>query len=99
MLFSVFAEEGQSINRSGSGTRLASLSRLPRTPVGNAFESAEDSDEDGTEHANEDDITYSNENVDAFAYMISVCLYVVSASYFKMCVLSVCSGTFEIQNV
>lgn len=96
MLFSVFAEEGQSINRSGSGTRLASLGRLPRTPVGNAFE---DSDEDGTEHANEDDITYSNENVDAFAYMISVCLYVVSASYFKMCVLSVCSGTFEIQNV
>ncbi|KAH9709332.1 AMP deaminase [Citrus sinensis] len=64
-------EEGQSINRSGSGTRLASLGRLPRTPVGNAFESAEDSDEDGTEHANEDDITYSNENVDAFAYMIS----------------------------
>ncbi|KAK9189045.1 hypothetical protein WN944_020450 [Citrus x changshan-huyou] len=61
-------EEGQSINHSGSGTRLVSLGRLPRTPVGNAFE---DSDEDGTEHANEDDITYSNENVDAFAYMIS----------------------------
>ncbi|KAH9773674.1 AMP deaminase [Citrus sinensis] len=61
-------EEGQSINRSGSGARLVSLGRLPRTPVGNAFE---DSDEDGTEHANEDDITYSNENVDAFAYMIS----------------------------
>ncbi|KAH9773675.1 AMP deaminase [Citrus sinensis] len=52
-------EEGQSINRSGSGARLVSLGRLPRTPVGNAFE---DSDEDGTEHANEDDITYSNEN-------------------------------------
>ncbi|KAH9709331.1 AMP deaminase [Citrus sinensis] len=49
-------------NDCGSGTRLASLGRLPRTPVGNAFESAEDSDEDGTEHANEDDITYSNEN-------------------------------------
>lgn len=64
-------EEGQSINHSGSGTRLTSLGRLPMTPVGNAFENAEDSDEDGTERANEDDITYNNENVDAFGYMIN----------------------------
>ncbi|KAJ7953738.1 AMP deaminase [Quillaja saponaria] len=56
----------------GHFTRLASVGRLaPRSPSGNAFESAEDSDEDGTELANGDGIPFNDEELGASAQLIS----------------------------
>ncbi|KAL5761882.1 hypothetical protein ACOSP7_018146 [Xanthoceras sorbifolium] len=65
--------EDQSINLRGSSTRLASVARLltPRSPGGNTFENAEDSDEEGTELANEDDIGFSYQNIGSSADFIN----------------------------
>ncbi|KAH0991516.1 hypothetical protein GBA52_002999 [Prunus armeniaca] len=59
--------EGQSVNHSGSNTRMTPIGRLmtPRSQAGNAFESIADSDEEGTEFANEDDDTFNYGNVDS----------------------------------
>ncbi|VVA27705.1 PREDICTED: AMP deaminase [Prunus dulcis] len=59
--------EGQSGNHSGSNTRMTPIGRLmtPRSQAGNAFESIADSDEEGTEFANEDDDTFNYGNVDS----------------------------------
>ncbi|OMO51645.1 hypothetical protein CCACVL1_29661 [Corchorus capsularis] len=58
--------ENQTFSHGGSTARLANYGRLmtPRSPGGNAFESAGDSDEEGTEPANEDDILFGDENID-----------------------------------
>ncbi|KAI9170510.1 hypothetical protein LWI28_029054 [Acer negundo] len=65
--------EDQSINLRGSSTRLASMGRLltPRSPGCNAFENVEDSDEDGTELANEVDIAFSYQKIDSSADFIN----------------------------
>ncbi|XP_021833062.1 AMP deaminase-like isoform X1 [Prunus avium] len=59
--------EGQSGNHPGSNTRMTPIGRLmtPRSQAGNAFESIADSDEEGTEFANEDDDTFNYGNVDS----------------------------------
>ncbi|KAK6252641.1 hypothetical protein QUC31_014361 [Theobroma cacao] len=58
--------ENQTFSRGVSSTRLATYGRLmtPRSPGGNAFESAGDSDEEGTEPGDEDDILFGDENID-----------------------------------
>ncbi|XP_021292923.1 probable AMP deaminase [Herrania umbratica] len=58
--------ESQTFSRGVSTTRLATYGRLmtPRSPGGNAFESAGDSDEEGTEPADEDDILCGDQNID-----------------------------------
>ncbi|XP_031247408.1 AMP deaminase-like, partial [Pistacia vera] len=61
--------EDQPFNRGGSSARLASVGilRTPRSPGGSGFENAEDSEDDGTELANEDDMDYSYEDIDSSA--------------------------------
>ncbi|XVF84817.1 hypothetical protein PTKIN_Ptkin17bG0069900 [Pterospermum kingtungense] len=61
--------ENQTFSHAGSTTRLATYGRLmtPRSPGGNAFESAGDSEEEGTEPADEDDILFGDENVNVSA--------------------------------
>lgn len=65
------------MNRRGSSARLASYGRMltPISPGGNALEN-DDSDDDGTEHANEDDIPFSYDNTDSSANFpnVSSCL-------------------------
>lgn len=65
--FWLFAGENQYVKRSGIGTRIVSVGRLvtPRSPAGNAFDNAGDSDEEGTELANEDDILFSYGYIDS----------------------------------
>lgn len=60
--------ENKSVNYSTSVTRMASIGRLntPRSPGGNAFGSEWDSDEEGTEY-NEDENIFVNENLDTSA--------------------------------
>lgn len=93
MLFSflLWTGEDHSLNRPGSSSRLASVGRLitPRSPGGNAFGNAEDSDEEGTELANEDDIIFSHETVDASSNIINVGSSVVLASYLMLNMLTV----------
>ncbi|CAB4264528.1 unnamed protein product [Prunus armeniaca] len=66
--------EGQSVNHSGSNTRMTPIGRLmtPRSQAGNAFESIADSDEEGTEFANEDDDTFNYGNVDSLDNTVTV---------------------------
>ncbi|KAJ0094328.1 hypothetical protein Patl1_16309 [Pistacia atlantica] len=61
--------EDQPFNRGGSSARLASVGilRTPRSPGGSGFENAEDSEDDGTELANEDDMDFSYEDIDSSA--------------------------------
>ncbi|XVE84922.1 hypothetical protein DITRI_Ditri17bG0050700 [Diplodiscus trichospermus] len=56
----------------GSTTRLATYGRhmTPRSPGGNAFESAGDSEEEGTEPADEDDL-FGDENIDGSANLLN----------------------------
>ncbi|KAK9277530.1 hypothetical protein L1049_007074 [Liquidambar formosana] len=65
-------EEDQPLDHSGSNTRVASVGRLttPRSAGVNAFESAGDSDEEGTEFANEEDILFGYGNIDSSASFI-----------------------------
>nr|DAD31136.1 TPA_asm: hypothetical protein HUJ06_009987 [Nelumbo nucifera] len=62
--FSACVGSNQSFSRSGSKMRLASLGRptTPRSPGGNAFESVEDSDEEGTElpYGEDNLVSYDN---------------------------------------
>ncbi|XVF02293.1 hypothetical protein REPUB_Repub04eG0163200 [Reevesia pubescens] len=64
--------ENQTFSHGGSTTRLATYGRLmtPRSPGGNAFESAGDSDDEGTEVADEHDILFGNENIDGSADLL-----------------------------
>ncbi|XP_021685397.2 AMP deaminase isoform X2 [Hevea brasiliensis] len=66
--------DNKSVNYSSSVTRMASFGRLniPRSPSANAFESEWDSDEEGTEYGNEDDITFIDGNMDSSANRINV---------------------------
>ncbi|XP_062160523.1 AMP deaminase-like [Alnus glutinosa] len=59
--------ENQYVKRSGIGSRIASVGRLvtPRSPGGNAFDSAGDSDEEATELANGDDILFNYGYIDS----------------------------------
>ncbi|XP_015575300.1 probable AMP deaminase [Ricinus communis] len=61
--------DNKSVNYSSSITRMASHSRLitPRSPGGAAFESMEDSDEEGTEYAIGDDTIFNNANMNSSA--------------------------------
>lgn len=61
--------ESKSANYSSSVTRMASIGRLvsPRSPGGNAFDSVGDSDEEATVFADEDDVTFSNGNMESSA--------------------------------
>ncbi|KAH7515857.1 hypothetical protein FEM48_Zijuj10G0071000 [Ziziphus jujuba var. spinosa] len=58
--------EDRSISRSGSHTMVGSVGRLvtPRSPGRNAFNVEEDSDDDRTELANEDDMFFNYGNID-----------------------------------
>ncbi|XP_037491964.1 probable AMP deaminase isoform X2 [Jatropha curcas] len=61
--------QNNSVNYCSSITRMASLGRLntPRSPGGNAFDSMGDSDEEETEFGTEDDVFFSNVNMDPSA--------------------------------
>ncbi|XP_065860899.1 probable AMP deaminase [Euphorbia lathyris] len=60
--------ETKSANYSSSVTRMASLGRLtPRSPGANAFDSTGDSDEETTVFADEDDVLFSNGNMESSA--------------------------------
>ncbi|XP_022775984.1 AMP deaminase-like isoform X5 [Durio zibethinus] len=65
--------ESQTFSHCSSTTRLASYGRLmtPRSPGGNAFESAGDSDEEGTEPADGDEILFGDENIDISADLLN----------------------------
>lgn len=73
--------EGQSGNHPGSNTRMTPIGRLmtPRSQAGNAFESIADSDEEGTEFANEDDDTFNYGNVDSLDNTVTVRVSVILA--------------------
>lgn len=59
----------------------------PRSPGGNAFESAGDSEEEGTEPADEDDILFGDENIDVSADLSNVS---VSGSSFLFLFFNIC---------
>lgn len=81
--------------------RLASVGRVmtPRSPGANAFESGWESDEDGTELADEEDILYRHDNANSAAdFMIAhVRIAVPSEFMFKIhkCRFLPCYLTFR----
>ena len=83
MVILLCAGENQTFSHGGSATRLATYGRLmtPRSPGGNAFESAGDSDEEGTEPADEDDFLFGDENIDGSADLLNVSAFLVLVSF------------------
>lgn len=73
--------EEKSINFSSSITRMVSHGRLvtPMSSGGNTFQGAVDSEEEGTELADEDDIIFGYGNMDSSAAYIKVCAYLILA--------------------
>ena len=92
MVILLCAGENQTFSHGGSATRLATYGRLmtPRSPGGNAFESAGDSDEEGTEPADEDDFLFGDENIDGSADLLNVSAFLVLILVFFFFNFSVC---------
>lgn len=84
----ICAEEHLSASHSGSNVRVAPVSRLmtPRSLGGNAFDSAGDSDEEGTELVIGEDTFFNyadiNHSVDFMG--INVCVVLASSFIFHM---------------
>lgn len=79
----LFVGEGQSATHSSTNTRTP-IGRLmtPRSQAGNALESIGDSDEEGTEYANEDDDIFNYGNADALDNSITVRVPLILAYFF-----------------
>jgi AMP deaminase len=67
VLLWLFAAKDRFVNHSGMYTRVASVGRLvtPRSPGGNAFDDAGDSDDDGTELTNVEDMLFDYGHIDS----------------------------------
>lgn len=77
------AGDDRSISHSASHTMVGSVGRLvtPRSPGRNAFDVEGDSDDDGTELANEDEMYFNYGNLDA---SVNVQVREVIASSFSL---------------
>lgn len=83
----LFAGLDRFVNHSAKYTRVASVGRLvtPRSPAGNAFDDDGDSDDDGTELTNGEDMLFNYGNIDSPIDFTNaqVCVVISTYSYFN----------------